>query len=151
MRLRCSILQPKKNDDYLIPKQSLRIWVSLLFLQQKMKESSYWYKKIIMKKSNQFTLERKGKRGQAKAYICQWTYLYGTWPFFLLRDAITSPRAERDRFMALPSSRVSPVAPVFKTRSLPPRSTIHSLLVSALAFESRVWDMVILVKLDRQS
>ena len=51
--------------------------------------------------------------------------------------------------MALPSSSVSPVAPVFNKRSLPPRSTIHSLLTGDLASKASPRRyMVILVKLD---
>lgn len=59
---------------------------------------------------------------------------------------MTSPRADRERFMALPSSIVNPDAPVFSSRSLPPRSTSHSLLHSSVA-PSLLLFMVILVKL----
>uniref|UniRef100_A0A0A9CMB1 Uncharacterized protein n=1 Tax=Arundo donax TaxID=35708 RepID=A0A0A9CMB1_ARUDO len=46
---------------------------------------------------------------------------------------MTSPSADRERFMALPSSIVNPDAPVFSKRSLPPRSMSQSLLTSSVA------------------
>lgn len=42
---------------------------------------------------------------------------------------MTSPRADSDRLIAFPSSNLRPIAFVFRTRSLPPRSTIHILFV----------------------
>lgn len=45
---------------------------------------------------------------------------------------MTSPREESERLIAFPSSNLLPSAFVFRTRSLPPRSTIHSLFVNLL-------------------
>lgn len=45
---------------------------------------------------------------------------------------MTSPRAESERLIAFPSSNLLPSAFVFRTRSLPPRSIIHSLFVNLL-------------------
>ncbi|WVZ16413.1 hypothetical protein V8G54_009395 [Vigna mungo] len=54
--------------------------------------------------------------------------------------------------MALPSSSVSPLALVLSNRSLPPRSTIHSLFTSLLASKaSPRRNMLILVKLESSS
>lgn len=56
--------------------------------------------------------------------------------------------------MAFPSSIVCPLAPVFSRRSLPPRSTIHSLLTSSSAAPAAPLagrPTVILVKLDTQN
>lgn len=51
------------------------------------------------------------------------------WQFFLWSELMTSPRADSDRLIAFPSSNLRPNAFVFRTRSLPPRSTIHILFV----------------------
>lgn len=57
---------------------------------------------------------------------------------------MTSPSADRERFMAFPSSIVNPYAPVLSNRSLPPRSMSQSLLTSSV---TPCLLMVILVKL----
>ena len=57
-------------------------------------------------------------------------------------------RADSDRLIAFPSSSVRPVAPVLRRRSLPPRSTIHSLEIASFSPFRR---MVILVKLNMRN
>lgn len=53
--------------------------------------------------------------------------LYGICSELVVRLWITFPKQERERFIFLAYSRVSPVAPVLLTFSEPARSTRHSL------------------------